>query len=152
MQIKTMVFAFALSMAATGTLFASEIYKWTDEEGNVHYSDLPTGAAGEEHLAIRSRPTDPARVQAEAQARVDDRTLIAEKEANAPQGPTPEELRAEARERQETCNKYRDRQTKFTENRRIYKMDENGERVYYDEEEMRAARAGVDDLVEKYCK
>jgi hypothetical protein len=151
MQIKIMVFAFALSMAATGTLFASEIYKWTDEEGHVHFSDLPTGAAGEEHLAIRSRPTDPARVQAEAQARVDDRTLIAEKEANAPQGPTPEELRAEARGREETCNKYRDRQTEFTENRRIYKLDENGERVYYDEEEMRAARAGVDDLVEKYC-
>ncbi len=152
MQIKITVFAFALSMAATGTLFASEIYKWTDEEGNVHYSDLPTGAPGEEHLAIRSRPTDPARVQAKAQARVDDRTLIAEKEANAPQGPTPEELRAEAREREKTCNKYRGRQTEFTENRRIYKLDENGERVYYDEEEMRAARAGVDDLVEKYCE
>jgi len=151
MQIKITVFAFALSIAATGTLFASEIYKWTDEEGNVYFSDLPTGAEGEEHLAIRSRPTDPARVQAEAQARVDDRTLRAEEEANAPQGPTPEELRAEAREREETCNKYRDRQTEFTKSRRIYKL-ENGERVYYDEEEMAAARAGVDDQVEKYCE
>ena len=151
MQIKITVFAFALSIAATGTLFASEIYKWTDEEGNVHYSDLPTGAAGEEHLAIRSRPTDPARVQAEMQARVNDRTQIAEEEANAPQGSTPEELRTEAREREKTCNKYRDRQTEFTENRRIYKLDENGERVYYDEEEMGAARARVDDLVVKYC-
>ncbi len=151
MQIKIMVIAFALTIAATSTLLASEIYRWTDEDGNIYFSDLPTGAAGEEHLAIRSRPTDPARVQAEAQARVDAQALRAEEEANAPQGQTPEELRAEARSRQEKCNKYRARQTRFTENRRIYRMDENGERVYYDEEEMQAARAGVDDRVEEYC-
>ena len=151
MQIKITVIAFALTIAATSTLLASEIYRWTDEDGIVHFSDLPTGAAGEEHVAIYSRPTDPARIQAEAQARVDAQTLRAEEEANALQGPTPEELRAEARSRQEKCNKYRARQTRFTENRRIYRMDENGERVYYDEEEMQAARAGVDDLVEEYC-
>jgi hypothetical protein len=151
MQIKITVIAFALTIAATSTLLASEIYRWTDEDGILHFSDLPTGAAGEEHLAIRSRPTDPARVQAEAQARVDAQALGAEEEANAPQGPTPDELRAEARSRQENCNKYRARQTRFTENRRIYRMDENGERVYYDEEEMQAARVGVDDLVEEYC-
>ena len=151
MQIKTTVFACALSIAATGTLLASEIYKWTDEEGIVHFGDLPTGAAGEEHLAIRSRPTDPARVQAEAQTLVDARTLSAEEETTAPQGPTPEELRAETREREEKCNKYRDRQTNFTRSRRIYRMDENGERVYYDEQEMQVARTELDDLVEEYC-
>ncbi len=30
-------------------------------------------------------------------------------------------------------------------------QDENGEPVYYDEEQMPAARARVDELVEKYC-
>ena len=151
MQIKITVFAFALSIAATSTLLASEIYRWVDEEGNIYFSDLPTGAVGEEHLAIRSRPTDPARVQADAQARVDAQTLSAEEEANAPQGPTPEEQRSEAREQEEKCNQYRARQTRFTENRRIYRMDESGERVYYNDEEMQAARDGVDDLVKEYC-
>ena len=149
MLVKITVFALALSIASIGTLSASEIYKWTDEEGIVHFVDSPTGAAGEEHLAIRSRPTDPARVQAAVQAEADAQTLRAE--ANAPQGPTPEELLAESRARQERCNKYTDRQIQFTNNRRIYRMDENGERVYYDEEEMAAARANVDGLVERYC-
>ena len=111
-------------------------------------------ADGDKSLAYERRfdfSPDESIVQAEAQARVDAQTLRAEEEANALQGPTPEELRAEARSRQEKCNKYRARQTRFTENRRIYRMDENGERVYYDEEEMQAARAGVDDLVEEYC-
>ncbi len=150
MRIKITVLAFALSVATTGTLLASEIYKWTDEEGNVYFVDRPTGAASEEHLDIRSRPTDPARVQADAQARVDDRARSAEEEGNQQQGPTPEELRANAAELEERCNKYRDRQIQFTRNRRIYRM-ENGQRIYYDEVEMQAARDNVDNLVEKYC-
>ncbi len=151
MLVKITVFALALSIASIGTLSASEIYKWTDEEGIVHFVDSPTGAAGEEHVAIRSRPTDPARVQTAVQAQADARTLRAEEEANAPQGPTPEALLAEAREREERCNKFTDRQVQFTNNRRIYRMDENGERVYYDEAEMAVARAEVDGLVERYC-
>ncbi len=151
MPVKTTVIAFALSIASIGALSASEIYKWTDAEGIVHFVDRPTGAAGEEHLAIRSRPTNPVRVHAAVQAEADAQTLRAEEAANAPQGPTQEELLADARERQEQCNKFTDRQVEFTDNRRIYRMDENGERVYYDEEEMAAARTNVDNLVERFC-
>jgi hypothetical protein len=149
MLVKITAFALALSIASIGTLSASEIYKWTDEEGIVNFFDRPSGAAGEEQLAIRSRPTDPARVQAEVQTEADAQTLRAE--ANAAQGLAPEELLADARERQEQCNKYTERQVQFTNNRRIYRMDENGERVYYDEEEMAAARSNVDGLVERFC-
>jgi len=148
MQIKITVFALALSIVAPGTLFASEIYKSIDSDGNVHFSDIPT--VGSEHLSIRSRPTNAARIQSEAQGRNESQTLRAEEGAKAPQGPTPEERRAAARERATKCNEYRERQTQFTQNRRIYKM-ENGERVYYDDQEMQAARAGVDDQVQKYC-
>ncbi len=155
MHIKTTVFALTLTIAASGTLlaasstlFASEIYKRIDSDGTVHYSDLPT--VGAEHLSIRSRPTNAERVQAQVQSQADDQALGAEEKANAPQGPTTDELRAEARERDEKCNMYRARQVEFTRNRRIYKM-EDGERVYYDEAEMQTARSGVDDQVQEYC-
>jgi hypothetical protein len=151
MQIRLTLFAIALSIAATDILFASVIFKWTDEDGAVHFSDKPTGESNVERIEIRSRPTDPARVQADVQAGVNERARQAEAEANAPQGPTPEEQRAQALQREERCNKYRERQTEFTNNRRIYRMDENGERIYYDEEEMQAARDQVDDLVKEYC-
>jgi hypothetical protein len=148
MRIKTTVFALALTIAATGTLFASEIYKRIDSDGTVHYSDLPT--VGAEHLSMRSRPTNPERVEARVQSRVESQTQSTEQKASAPQGPTAEALRAEARERDEKCNMYRARQVEFTRNRRIYKM-EDGERVYYDEAELQAARSGVDDQVQNYC-
>lgn len=78
--------------------------------------------------------------------------MRAEEETNAPQGPTTEALLAESREREERCNKFTDRQDQFTNKRRIYRMDENGERLYYDEAEMAVARAEVDGLVERYCE
>ena len=84
------------------------------------------------------------------QGRVESQTQSAEEKANAPQEPTAGELRSEARDRDEKCNKYRDQQAKFTRNRRIYKM-EDGERVYYDEAEMQTARSGVDDQVQQHC-
>ena len=151
MQIKSILLVFALSIVATGTLYGSPIYKWTDEAGNIHYGDLPTGAAGEERLDIPSRQTDPARIQAEVQARADERAQSAKKAANAPQGPSPEELRAFALEQEEKCNMYREHQTQLSQNRRIYRMDENGERVYYDEEEMQTARDDVQNQVAEYC-
>lgn len=151
MRFRSMLAAFALTIAAPGMPTATEIYKWVDDDGVVHYVELPTGAPGEEHLPIRSRPTNAAAVQASVRARQAARAREAEAEANAPQGPSEEEVQAEARQRQEQCNKYRDRQTLFTQSRRIYRMDENGERVWYDEEEMQAARDKVDELVSKYC-
>ena len=57
----------ALLCAASAT--AGEIYKYTDADGNVHYGDRPTGNPTEERLAIVSRGTDPAAVQARIEAR-----------------------------------------------------------------------------------
>lgn len=151
MRFRTMVIAFVLTLAVPGMSTATEIYKWVDEQGVVHYVDLPTGAEGEEHLAIRSRPTNPDRVQASMQAREEAMAREAEAKANAPRGPSEEQLQAQARHREEQCNKYRERQTRFTENRRIYRMDENGERVYYSAEETQSARDKVDELVNQYC-
>lgn len=138
----------AAAPAATG----GEIYKWTDAEGNVHYGDRPTGAAEEERLAISSSPTDRARVEANVQARREARTERAEAAAEAASGqPTEEELRAQEEERARRCETSRERLQKFLISRRLYRHDENGERVYLDEAETEAARARVQEQVLEYC-
>ena len=58
----------ALTLAVAALVFAasapaSEIYKWTDDEGNVHYEDRPSGAPTEERLALGYRRTDSGAVQ-----------------------------------------------------------------------------------------
>jgi hypothetical protein len=141
-----------LAMAAPAAVSASEIYKWTDAEGNVHFGDRPSGAATEERLGINSSATDPERVRAVVQARNNARTERNEQRAAAAEAePTAEELRAAEAERQQKCDTYRERLQKFVTSRRLYREDDNGERVYLDEEESLAARARVQEQVLEYC-
>ena len=52
------------TLLASGLAVGSEIYKWTDEDGNVHYVDRPTGQPDETRLDIYSSRTDNTVVQA----------------------------------------------------------------------------------------
>jgi hypothetical protein len=138
-------------LLAAGIVGASDIYKWTDAEGNINYGDRPSGTESEVRLQIASRPTDPARIQAQATARDEQQALASEAEANTPAGPSEEELRAEADERADKCTMYRERLERFVQSRRLYREDANGERVYLDESETQAARDKVQQQVEEYC-
>jgi hypothetical protein len=142
----TLILSVALASAAT----ASEIYKWTDEDGNVHYTDTPVNESSE-RLNIISRSTDNDHVQTQTQARLDRQSAAAEAAANAPAGPTREELYAEKKKRDEKCSMYRARLTKFTQSRRLYREDEYGERVYLDEAETQKTRDKAEEMVREYC-
>lgn len=150
MRKSTTALILMLGIAATGMASASEIYKWTDEDGNVHYGDRPSADSAEQ-VAIVSRPTDNERIQDEAEARRLREAEEAERRAAEPPGPTPEEQRAEAAARAEKCASYRERLQKFVTSRRLYHEDASGERVYLDEQQMQEARARVQGQVEEYC-
>ncbi len=138
-------------VSASGIAFANDIYKWTDADGNMHYGDRPSGDATEERLAISSKPTDPSKVQARVESRYAAKESAEAAAASEPQGPTEDELRAQAEERRQKCDTFRARLQKFVTSRRMYKQDDNGERVYLDEEEIQAAREHVENQVQEYC-
>jgi len=143
--------ALMLAVTAAGTAAAGDIFKWTDEDGNVHFGDIPAGQESEK-VAIQSRPTNPARVQAMVQSRTDTAAKAAEEEAAAtPAGPSPEEIQAQADERAEKCSQSRAQLQRFLTSRRLYREDEDGERVYLDEDETQAARERVENQVQDYC-
>ncbi len=151
--MKTLIIAATatLVLAATGISTASDIYKWTDENGNVHYGDKPVGHQTE-RLAIESRPTDPARIAAHNQARATARTEAREAEAAAAaDGPSEEALQDEARDRAKKCSDYRATMQRFVTSRRLYREDDGGNRVYLDPAETQAARQRVEDQVTEYC-
>lgn len=151
MKLRITAIATLLTVFAAGTLSASEIYKWTDAEGNVHFGDKPVGAAPVK-LAIASRPTDQAAVQAQNAARREARATAATEAAEAAAKlPSAEELRAAAVEKDQKCAEYRQKMQALVQSRRIYNEDENGERVYLDEAETIAARAKVEEQVNEYC-
>lgn len=151
MKFRPFTVATLITLLVTGTAFSSEIYKWTDEDGNVHFGDRPVGEAPE-RLTIASSPTNRTAVQeqntARAEARADARQAKADAAAEAP---SEEELQTEAAERAKKCTTLRERMQKLVQSRRLYREDEAGERVYLDESETTAARADVEQQISKYC-
>ena len=144
-------------MAAAAILFAagapaSEIYKWTDEEGNVHYEDRPSGAPTEERLALSYRRTDSGAVQQRINARHDRQTARAEAKsvAEAAEREAADNAAA-AEERKQACERARDRLERYLQAPRLYRTDANGERVYLDEAQREEARRKAEEQVTEFC-
>lgn len=143
--------AATMTLALSSAAVAGDIYKWVDENGNVHYGDKPVSTQSE-RMAINSRPTDTTRVAAQTQARIQARTEAREAEAEAAaNGPSEEELQAQAAERRQACERSRADMQRLVTSRRIYREDESGERVYLDESEMQATRQRVEDQISEFC-
>jgi hypothetical protein len=140
----------ALVFAASAP--ASEIYKWTDDEGNVHYEDRPSGAPTEERLALGYQRTDSGAVQQridalqERQAQRDEARSVAdaaEREAA--------DKAAAAAERKQACERARARLETYLQSPRLYRTDDNGERVYLDDEQREEARRKAEEQVTEFC-
>ena len=73
------VFAITLSSGA----LADDIYKWTDEDGNVYYEDRPSGEPTEERLRFSYNRTNSAAVWSRVQTQRDATSTRREAKANA---------------------------------------------------------------------
>lgn len=140
-----------LTLALSSAAIAGDIYKWVDEDGNVQYGDRPV-TTQVERMPIDSAPTDPARVTAQTQARVESRTRAREAEAAAAaEGPSEEEQQTQAQQRRQQCETSRANMQRMVTSRRLYREDEAGERVYLDEAETQATRQRVEDEISEFC-
>ncbi len=138
-------------VSASWIVSANDIYKWTDEIGNVHYGDRPTDIMTVNRVAISSSSTDQSKVQARARSRYASKDSAQDSASREPQAPTKDELAAQAAEKRQKCETYKARLQKFVQSRRLYKEDDNGERVYLDEKQTQAARERVENQVQEYC-
>ncbi len=141
-----------LAVIAANSAIASDIYKWTDAEGNVHYGDKPVGEEPQ-RVAIDTQPTDPARIAQLTQARAETRTARSEAAAEAAAAQaTQEDLEAETAQRAARCTSVKAQMQQLVTSRRLYREDDSGERVYLDESETLAARERVENQISEYCQ
>jgi uncharacterized protein DUF4124 len=139
------------ALLASGLAVGAEIYKWTDEDGNVHYEDRPVGTTDMEHVDVVSRNTDNTVVQARVDSDRERRAAARQVASEAPAKMTKEEIRAEQKDRQDKCQQYRDQLQAFLRSQRLYKEDDAGERSYLSEDEIMAARSRVEGQIQEYC-
>ena len=152
MRVKRLTVSIACAaLLAGGLAVGGEIYKWVDEDGNVHYEDRPTGTGTIERMDIISRSTDNSAVQARVDARREARAVADQVDSEAPPEMSKEEIRKEREERTKKCQQYRDRLEAFLRSQRLYREDDAGEREYLSDEEVLAARTRVEEQIKEYC-
>jgi hypothetical protein len=144
----------ALILFLPGPVVAG-IYKWTDADGNVHYGEHPPPEAQTREMPSATPPPEAdvlhsqerldrllERQQRSEQLRQEDRVRQAQEEEQAAR------LAAERRQR---CIDARNQMHRLRMQRAIYTIDEQGERVYLDDE----ARSRLIELrqreIEAFC-
>ena len=142
----------AIAISVSTGAFADEIYKWTDEDGSVHYEDRPSGASSEQQLQFSYNRTNPTALQerVDTQRDTDNTRRDAREEAEAAKLSAAEE-RVEAEQKLAQCQTYRANLKTMLESRRIYRQDDAGERVYLDEAQRTEARARAEQLIKETC-
>lgn len=139
-----------VSLLATAA-FSAEVYRWTDENGNVAYSDRPLSARAEIVSIVTAGPSAspdapaPAATQAAAPAQP---PAAAEPAQQAEPQRTPEE---EAEVRARNCEIARERAQRFSASNRLYRQLPNGGREYLTDAEIDEARAQAAANVELWC-
>jgi len=147
------ILVLVLSAAALATsAFAGEIYKYVDEDGNVHYLDRPTGESGEERMDISYSGTSNAAVSARVEKRRDYMATLEEARSEAKsQREAEAQARAEMEARAAKCQEHRARLESYLQSRRLFRENEAGEREYLDEEQMMEARRKVEEAIQEDC-
>ncbi len=151
MNRKILLLALASATLASGAT-AGEIYKYVDDEGNVRYGDRPTGASGEERMAVVYSGTSSSSLDAQAKRR--DAYMQEREERRAEkqeQAEADAQAALEREERAARCEESRSRLESYLQSNRMYRETADGEREYLDEEQMLEARQKAEDSVKEYC-
>ncbi len=146
---QTLVLAAAAASLVAGSAIASDIYRYTDADGTVHYGDRPSGVDSEQRVAIAlKRPASSSSPSRSAQPQTTAATNQAEP---APAKKTRSEKIAEQKAREERCASYRAKLETMVTSRRLYRESDGGEREYLSDAEIDEARARAQELIEENC-
>lgn len=141
-----------LSVSAHG----GGIYKWVDEEGNIHYSQDPPQNKSAEPLNIKV-PKSSAAGEETTDASEDTAASksSAENDDKTNKQKILEEAQAAAKKREEAekknCQIAMKRLATISAGGRLYEVDESGERHYWDDQTLQAKKAEAQKDVDQWC-
>ncbi|HLS82272.1 MAG TPA: DUF4124 domain-containing protein [Steroidobacter sp.] len=145
--------ALTLAFALHAPCATADVYKYTDEKGNVLYTDKPSTLPAE-RLNVQSRRTD--LVDAQARSAADQERMQRNAQAfddeRAQRGEQRQAAQLSAQDKAERCAKARQRYDAYMSSQKLYEQLPNGERRYLSSEELDAARASAKASMDVMCQ
>ena len=135
-------------VALTARGYGDEVYKTVDASGHVVYSDHPTSAASEK-LSVPVNATDPA----EAARLAKQRALEDAEYAQRSRQEADEQRQEAAQSKQQAaqCTSARNHYFSIKDSRRLFRLDADGNRVFYSDAEADAMRADAKQAMDQAC-
>ncbi|MNF80044.1 hypothetical protein D3C84_622770 [compost metagenome] len=123
----------------------AEIYRWTDAQGQVHFSEKPQ--AGAEQVAVKPQVVERDQATREREERAT-KYFDARRDEQA----VAATRAAQAREQQhKRCGQLREQQDQLSVGGPFYRLDERGERQYYTDGQIETIRRQLAESMAREC-
>jgi hypothetical protein len=128
----------------------AQVYKWVDEKGVTHYGERPPQGKKAEEVEQRLANPGPAPGKA-AQPGWKEQDLEFRRRRIETEQAEAKNKQRETSQRQ-ACNQARDQLAQMKSARRLYRLDDKGERVFQSDDERNASVARLEQLVSERCR
>ena len=142
-------FIFTLAIFLLLSPVQGEIFKWTDEQGNVHYGDKP--AENSQQLQIREESSATTRLTSEQREERRRKLLEAFDEDREKENKEKARQEKQKARMQKNCIYAKDRLKRYRIAGRLYRLDKDGNRVFMSDEEKQASVDRLQAEIDKYC-
>ncbi|MBE9564864.1 MAG: DUF4124 domain-containing protein [Proteobacteria bacterium] len=152
-KITTLSFAAALLITLHTSSFAG-IYKWVDENGQVHYGEKPVGAEAEK-VTIRQNTTTKPRVNKkdeDATGEDGEENNTAEGSEDTEKAPEPKEVEISKKEKRQLCNEARADVAAINSRGRMREISATGEYSYLSDGQKQKRLSAAKKKQSKYCR
>ena len=128
----------------------AEIYKWTDDAGNVHYGDKPVKNSSQ--LEINAETANSVGEIKESREERRRRLLDAMQEDREEKDKQKAEREKKQNKLNRQCTIAKDRLQTYERSSSLYNLDKNGNRITLSDEERKKATDKLRSQIKKYCK
>lgn len=144
-----------VSLAALLTLLpalaaADQVYKWTDEQGHVHYSSTPPPSTKAQQIKVDVPPPDPQSLQNQQQLQKEQADKDEAAKDAAAKEQAKQDPKAEALQKQH-CDDMRSRLQALQIGGRIATVDAQGNRSYVSDDDRVKQEQQLQDQLAKEC-
>ena len=137
----------SLAMLLAAAPLPAEIYRWVDEAGRVHYGDAKPA---DQDARTVAPPPPPSRQEVQ---RAEQRLSGMLRSSRPPADSKPKTPRPDPDcKRQAACEAHRHHLKVLELKRPVYHLDENGERVYLEDDQRASEIAETRELIKHYCR
>lgn len=135
---------------------SAQIYKWTDDQGRVHYGDMPPQSADSQSMNISQGNRAPVSSGSSTSRLESQQQYLQQLDETRAEKAAREAEAEEARQKEETmasmCNQLKAKATEAAAGgRRMYRYNEAGEREFLNDEQIDIERQRIQDEYRKRC-